>query len=115
MTVQIHSKELTLTSHLNDHIKLAIENFKRYHLDITTVNVNIKKEKNDVEVEFDIHVGHAQPVIITDSDKNVDVAIDLAIDRANKALERLHDKMKDHNATSLRDIELLETETADAE
>jgi putative sigma-54 modulation protein len=115
MTVQIHSKELTLTSHLNDHIAAAIENFKRYHLDITTVNVNIKKVKNDVEVEFDIHVGHAQPVIITDSDKNVDVAIDLAIDRANKALGRLHDKMKDHNATSLRDIELLETETADAE
>ncbi len=115
MTVQIHSKELTLTSHLNDHIAAAIENFKRYHLDITTVNVNIKKVKNDVEVEFDIHVGHAQPVIITDSDKNVDVAIDLAIDRANKALGRLHDKMKDHNATSLRNIELLETETADAE
>lgn len=115
MTVKIHSKELTLTDHLNDHIAAAIENFKRYHLDITTVNVNIKKEKNAVEVEFDIHVGHAQPVIITDNDKSVDVAIDLAIDRANKALERLHDKMKDHNATSLRDIELLETETADAE
>jgi len=115
MNVQIHSKELTLTDHLNDHIATAVENFKRYHLDITTVNVNIKKEKDSVEVEFDIHVGHAQPVIITDSDKNVDVAIDLAIDRVNKALGRLHDKMKDHNATSLRDIELLETETADAE
>ncbi len=47
MNVQIHSKEITLTPHLNDHIAAAIENFKRYHLDITTVNVNIKKEKQE--------------------------------------------------------------------
>ena len=45
MNVQIHSKEITLTAHLNDHIAAAIENFKRYHLDITTVNVNINKQK----------------------------------------------------------------------
>jgi len=108
MNVQIHSKEITLTPHLNDHIAAAIENFKRYHLDITTVNVNIKKEKQSVEVEFDIHIAHAQPVIITDSDAQIDTAIDLAIDRANKALGRLHDKMKDHHATSLRDIEVAE-------
>jgi putative sigma-54 modulation protein len=114
MNVQIHSKEITLTPHLNDHIAAAIENFKRYHLDITTVNVNIKKEKQNVEVEFDIHIAHAQPVVITDKDADIDTAIDLAIDRANKALGRLHDKMKDHHATSLRDIEVV-TEEAEAE
>lgn len=113
MNVQIHSKEITLTSPLNDHIAAAIENFRRYHLDITTVNVNIKKEKQNVEVEFDIHIAHAQPVIITDRDTDIDTAIDLAIDRANKALGRLHDKMKDHSATSLRNIELIETEAAE--
>jgi ribosomal subunit interface protein len=108
MTVQIRAKEITLTPHLNDHIAAAIENFKRYHLDITTVNVIIKKEKQDVAVEFDIHIAHAQPVVISDTDHNIDTAIDLAIDRANKALGRLHDKMKDHHATSLRDIALPE-------
>jgi putative sigma-54 modulation protein len=108
MNVQVHSKEIALTGHLNDHIAAAIDNFKRYHLDITTVNVNIKKVKQNVEVEFDIHIAHAQPVIITDNDVQIDAAIDLAIDRANKALRRLHDKMKDHHATSLRDIEVVE-------
>lgn len=108
MNVQIRAKEISLTSHLNDHIATAIENFKRYHLDITTVNVLISKEKKGVNVEFDIHIAHAQPVVISDSDHNMDTAIDLAIDRANKALGRLHDKMKDHHATSLRDIVLPE-------
>lgn len=108
MNVQIRSKEIKLTQHLNDHIAVAIENFKRYHLDITTVNVMITKEKNRVGVEFDMHIAHAQPVVISDSDEDLDTAIDKAIERANKALRRLHDKVKDHHATSLREIEVVE-------
>ncbi len=108
MNVQIRSKEIKLTQHLNDHIAAAIDNFKRYHLDITTVNVMISKEKNGVGVEFDMHIAHAQPVVINDTDEDLDTAIDLAIERANKALRRLHDKMKDHHVTSIRDIEVAE-------
>jgi putative sigma-54 modulation protein len=115
MNVQIRSKEITLTPHLNSHIETAIENFRRYHLDITTVNVLIDKEKQGVNVEFDIHIAHAQPVVISDTDHNLDAAIDLAIDRANKALGRLHDKMKDHHATSLRDMEVPGEEIVETE
>ncbi len=110
MNVQIRSKEIKLTEHLNDHIAAAIENFKRYHLDITTVNVMITKEKLGVGVEFDIHIAHSQPVVISDKDEDLDAAIDLAIDRTNKALRRLHDKVKDHHNTSIRDIEVAEAE-----
>ncbi|MGA9045292.1 ribosome hibernation-promoting factor, HPF/YfiA family [Sulfuricurvum sp.] len=110
MNVQIRSKEIKLTQHLNDHIATAIENFKRFHLDITTVNVMITKEKNGVGVEFDMHIAHAQPVVINDTDEDLDTAIDLAIDRANKALRRLHDKMKDHHTSSIRDMEVIEEE-----
>ncbi|KFN40518.1 MAG: 30S ribosomal protein S30 [Sulfuricurvum sp. MLSB] len=108
MNVQIRSKEIKLTQHLNDHIAAAIDNFKRYHLDITTVNVMITKEKNGVGVEFDIHVAHSQPVVISDTDEDLDTAIDLAIERANKALRRLHDKVKDHHTSSIRDMEVVE-------
>ncbi|MGD9970522.1 MAG: ribosome-associated translation inhibitor RaiA [Sulfuricurvum sp.] len=110
MNVQIRSKEIKLTQHLNDHIETAISNFKRYHLDITTVNVMISKEKKEVAVEFDMHIAHSQPVVISDSDEDLDTAIDKAIERANKALRRLHDKVKDHHATSLREIEVAEAE-----
>lgn len=110
MNVQIRSKEVKLTQHLNDHISVAIENFKRYHLDITTVNVMISKEKKGVGVEFDIHIAHAQPVVINDTDEDLDTAIDMAIDRANKALRRLHDRVKDHHTSSIKDMEVVEAE-----
>lgn len=110
MNVQIRSKDIKLTDHLNNHISVAIENFKRYHLDITTVNVMISKEKQGVGVEFDIHIAHAQPVVISDSDNDLDTAIDKAIERANKALRRLHDKVKDHHTSSIREMEVAEAE-----
>ena len=113
MNTQIRSKDIKLTQHLNDHIATAIENFKRYHLDITTVNVMISKEKKEVGVEFDIHIAHAQPVVISDTDEDIDTAIDLAIERANKALRRLHDKVKDHHTSSIRDMEVVEEEVAE--
>ncbi|MBD3810104.1 MAG: ribosome-associated translation inhibitor RaiA [Sulfuricurvum sp.] len=108
MTTQIRSKDIKLTQHLNDHIALAIENFKRFHLDITTVNVMISKKKKGVGVEFDIHIAHAQPVVISDTDEDLDTAIDLTIERANKALRRVHDKVKDHHTSSIRDMEIVE-------
>jgi putative sigma-54 modulation protein len=61
-----------------------------------------------VAVEFDIHIAHAQPVVINQADDDLDSAIDLAIDRATKALRRLHDKVVSHKADSLRDMEVVE-------
>jgi len=108
MNVQVHSKDITLHANTRAHIEAAIESFRKYSLDITTVNVNLKTEKKGVSVEFDIHISHAQPVVINQVDDNLDSAIDLAIDRATKALRRLHDKVISHHATSIKDIETVE-------
>lgn len=103
MNVQIHSKEITLNSHTKAHIEVAIESFKKYSLDITSVKVDIRKEKKGVAVEFDIHIAHSEPVVINQSDDDLDVAIDLAIDRATKALRRHHDKIISHRGGSIKD------------
>ena len=108
MNVQIHAKDITLQANTRAHIEAAIESFKKFSLDITTVNVNLKTEKKGVEIEFDIHIAHAQPVVINQADNDLDVAIDLAIDRASKALRRLHDKVISHKATSIKDVEIIE-------
>ncbi|MGE0738027.1 ribosome hibernation-promoting factor, HPF/YfiA family [Sulfurimonas sp.] len=107
MNVQIHAKDITLHANTRAHIEAAVVAFKKYSLDITTVNVNLNKEKKGILVEFDIHIAHAQPVVINQADDNLDTAIDLAIDRASKALRRLHDKVISHHATSLREIEVV--------
>ena len=108
MNVQIRAKDVTLGANTKAHIEAAIEAFKKFNLEITTVNVMVASEKKGVNVEFDIHIAHAQPVIISQSDDVLDAAIDLAIDRASKALRRLHTKVVDTKKGSLKDLETLD-------
>jgi putative sigma-54 modulation protein len=108
MNVQIRSKDVTLNAKTKAHIEAAVAAFTKYQLDITTVNVNTKAEKKGVSIEFDIHIAHAEPVIINQSDDVLDAAIDLAIDRANKALRRLHDKVVSKQKGSIKDLESLD-------
>ena len=108
MNVQIRAKDLNLNAQTKAHVEAAVDAFSKFQLDITTVNVNIAAEKKGVSIEFDIHIAHAQPVVINQSDDNLDAAIDLAIDRASKALRRLHTKVIEKHATSVKDLEVLD-------
>ncbi|QOY51647.1 ribosome hibernation-promoting factor, HPF/YfiA family [Candidatus Sulfurimonas baltica] len=108
MNVQVHAKDITLQSSTRAHIESAIESFKKYSLEITSVNVHVQAEKKGVSIEFDIHVAHAKPVVISQVDDNLDAAIDLAIDRATTALRRLHEKIVSHKSTGMKDLEILD-------
>ena len=108
MNVQIRTKDVNLNDQTKAHVEAAVEAFTKYQLDITTVNVSIAAEKKGVSIEFDIHVAHAQPVVISQSDDNLDAAIDLAIERATKALRRLHEKVVSHGNDSIKDLETLD-------
>ena len=108
MNVQIRAKDVTLNDNTKAHIEAAVEGFTKYQLDITSVNVNVAAEKKGVSIEFDIHIAHAQPVVISQSDDVLDAAIDLAIDRAAKALRRLHTKVIEKQTGSVKDLETLD-------
>lgn len=108
MNVQIRAKDVKLTENTREHIESALEAFEKFGLELTSVNCNLKSEKKGVNVEFDIHIAHAQPVVINQSDDDLSAAIDLAIDRASKALRRLHTKITEHGHTSLKDLETLD-------
>ena len=110
MNIQIRAKDITLNDHTKAHIDAAIEQFKKYGLEITTTNVVLSKEKNGVGVEFEFHIAHNAPVVINQSDKDLDAAIDMAIDRASKALRRLHDRNTDNHNSSIRELEVEEQE-----
>jgi ribosomal subunit interface protein len=104
MNTPIRTKDITLTDSTHEHIQRAKEQFMKYGLDITTINVLLSKVKNGVEAEFDIHIAHNTPVVISQQDADLDAAIDLAVERANKALRRLHDKVKSHRGPGLKDL-----------
>lgn len=109
MNLQIRSKDVTLTESTKAHIGSAVEAFRKYSLDITAINCSVASQKKGVIVEFDIHIAHAQPVVISQADDSLDAAIDLAVDRATKALRRFHDKIISHKATSVKDLETLDS------
>ncbi len=106
MNVNITGRHITINDHNRQHIEAALESFSKYQLDITTVNVVVSEIKNGVNVEFDMHIAHASPVVINQGDKDLDTAIDLAIERATKALRRLHDRVISHGSESLKDLEI---------
>jgi len=110
MNVQIRTKDITLNDSTRAHISSAIEQFNKFGLEITTANVVLSKEKIGVGVEFEFHIAHNTPVVINQSDKDLDAAIDVAIDRASKALRRMHDKNTDHRGSSIKDLEVEEQE-----
>ena len=109
MNVQVQSKDVTLHADTKSHIQSAIESFTKYSLEITSVNVRVNAEKKGVSIEFDIHIAHSEPVVINQTDDNLDTAIDLAIERATKALRRLHDKIAAPAKGSIKDLETLDS------
>ena len=108
MNLQIRSKDVKLTDNTKAHIEDAVEVFTKFGLELTSVNCMISAQKKGVLVEFDIHIAHAQPVVISQTDDVLDAAIDLAIDRASKALRRLHDKITSHKNVGVKDLETLD-------
>jgi putative sigma-54 modulation protein len=105
MNLQIRTKDITLTDATRAHIEHAVEAFRKFSLDITSIHCNITAEKKGVLVEFEINVAHAQPIVISQHDDVLEAAIDIAVDRASKALRRLHDKVTNHHNTSIKDLE----------
>jgi len=108
MNLQIRSKDITLDENTKNHIGSAVEAFRKFSLDITSINCVVAAEKKGVTVEFDIHIAHAPAVVINQHDNDLSAAIDLAVERASKALRRLHDKLTSKPKTSLKDVEVLE-------
>ncbi len=108
MNVQIRAKDLTLNENNRAHIEAAIETFKKYQLEITTVNATVAAQKKGVLVEFDIHIAHEQPIVINQTDDVLDAAIDIAIDRATKALRRLHTKVTANQKGTVKDLETID-------
>ena len=104
MPLQIRTKDITLSEPQQEHLQNAVEKFKKYHLDITKILANITGEKTGIHVEFEVFVAHQEPVIINETDPKFDEALDKAAARVEKALRRLHDKIKSPKHESIKEL-----------
>ena len=114
MNISMTGRNLELTDALKEHISSSIETLKKFNLDIISVNVVVsaqtKKGKEHAIVEFVINLAHKNTIVIKQNDEDAYVAIDLATNRAQKSLRRLHDKVTDHQKVGLNEVKAQEVD-----
>jgi len=99
-----------LSEAMKNQITGAVESFEKYNLDIISASVVIssstKKNKTGINVEFVLNLPNKNTIVINQLDKDAYAAVDISIDRVQKALRRHHDKIKNHKATNPNKIDI---------
>jgi putative sigma-54 modulation protein len=112
MNTSIVGRHVNVTEELKSHIHNTIDAFKKYNLDIVSVNAIISQEqkhgKNVITFEYVLNIAHQDAIVVKQKDKDLHAAIDIATDRVCKILRRHSDKIKGHKATKLSEISVEE-------
>jgi putative sigma-54 modulation protein len=108
MNTSIVGRHIELTEPIKDYVNSSVEIFKKYNLDIISVNSIISQEekhgKKAFSFEFTLNIANLDTVVVKQKDKDLYAAIDIAVDRVSKVLRRHHDKITGHKATKLTEI-----------
>jgi putative sigma-54 modulation protein len=105
MNRSITGRHFELTDAIKAYATSAVDGLSKYNLDITTANTVISSsEKKGFSVEFIVNLKDKNTIVITQTDKDVYAAIDLAIERVKKSLRRHADKIKGHRIMSFKDM-----------
>jgi len=108
MNRSIVGRHFELTEPIKEYIHGALDGLEKYNLEIISATVVIsgdtKNGKKGFSVEFVINLKGKHTVVITQKDKDVYAAVDLAAERVKKNLRRHSDKIKDHTHVSLKEL-----------
>ena len=108
MNKSITGRHFELTEAIKSYADSAVEGLEKYNLDIisanTVISANEKNGKKGFVTEFIVNLKDKNTIVITQNDKDVYAAIDLAIERVKKALRRHADKIKGHRIMSFKDM-----------
>jgi putative sigma-54 modulation protein len=109
MNKHIAGRHFELTDAIKEYIYSALESLEKYNLNIISAHCIIsgdtKNGKKGFSVEFVVNLKDKNTVVITQRDKDVYAAIDIAIERLKKSLRRYSDKLKEHSNISLKELE----------
>ena len=108
MNTSIVGRHVDLTDAIKDYINSSVDVFKKYNLDIISVNSIISQDekhgKKAFSFEFTLNIANLDTVVVKQKDKDLYAAIDIAVDRVSKVLRRHHDKVAAHKATKLTEV-----------
>lgn len=108
MNTSITGRHFELTEPIKAYAEAAVTGLKKYNLDIisasTVISANEKNGKKGFSTEFILNLKDKNTLVITQNDKDVYAAIDLAIERLKKSLRRHAEKIKDHKVMGFKDL-----------
>jgi putative sigma-54 modulation protein len=107
MNISLTGRHVELTEPIKQHMQSSINTLNKYNLDIISVSAvastEERKGKRGVSIEFTINLAGRNTIVIKQRDDDLYAAIDIAIDRAQKALRRLNERSNDHSNDSLNE------------
>ncbi len=110
MNISLVGRHVELTDAIKTHINASIETFNKFHLDIISVSaiasVQERKGKSGVTIEFTINIAGKNTIVIKQSESDLYASIDIATDRAQKALRRMHDRESDHRNEGINEAKI---------
>lgn len=110
MNISLTGRHVELTEPIKSYMHTSIETLNKYGMDIISVSVvaisQTQKGKESMMVEFAIHLSHKNSIIIKQRDKDLYAAIDLAIERAKKAMRRMHDREVSHQKDGINEAKI---------
>ena len=108
MNTSIVGRHIELTEPIKEYVNSSVEIFKKYNLDIISVNSIISQEskngKKVITFEFTLNIANLDTIVVKQKDKDLYAAVDIAVDRVSKVLRRHHDKIVGHKATKLTEV-----------
>jgi putative sigma-54 modulation protein len=108
MNKSITGRHFELTDAIKAYADALLEGLNKYNLDIISANIVIsadeKNGKKGFNTEILVNLKDKNTIVITQHDKDVYAALDLAIERVKKSLRRHADKIKDHKVMSFADL-----------
>lgn len=107
MNVSLTGRGVELTDPIKEYLQNAIATLEKFNLNIISVQAvcskNSNGKKQGVTVEFTINLAGRNTIVIKQRDDDLYAAIDIAIDRAQKAMRRMHDRETDHQKVGLNE------------
>lgn len=115
MNISLVGRHIELSDAIKDHLMHSIDTLSKFNLDIISVNAvaAMNERKKGVLIEFTINIAGKNTIVITQRDDDMYAAIDIAIDRAQKALRRLHDRQSDHNHAGMNEAKAIAASAVD--
>lgn len=101
MNLKMNSKNYVLKGYMKEEIEKSLSKLEKFFTDDTLVNVTVSGLKNAYKADITVSINN-QVLKSEIEDKNLNTAIDKAVSKIERQLEKYKTKLLKHNNDSIR-------------